>query len=103
MGKGYDDLKKRIKKMSKHLKKSAYGRFGENNSNNRGNACNNNNGIPPNGWYPPFFKWKSPWAIILLSPKAIVLYIILGVLLLCGVNIYGLVILILLTIIFILI
>lgn len=102
MGKPYDDLKKKIKKMSKHLKKSADGVFGRNESCKRGGPCGNN-GMPPNGWQPPFFKPKSPWVVILLCPKAIVLYVILIVLLLCGVSFYGLFILILLTIIFVLI
>ena len=104
MGKAYDDLKKRVKKMSKHLKKNAYGRFNKSgDSCKRGGPCNNGGGWPPNGWYPPFVKAKSPWTIILLSPKAFVLYAILIVLLLCGVSFYGLVILLLLVIIFILI
>ncbi|HCW54622.1 MAG TPA: hypothetical protein DG753_13020 [Clostridium sp.] len=102
MGKNYDDLRKRIKKMNKHIKKSVYGMFGGGENCKRGNPCGNN-GMPPNGWFSPFFKGKSPWVMILLCPKAIVIYIILIVLLLCGVSLYGLVILILLTIIFILI
>ena len=102
MGNPYNDLKKKIKKMSKNLKKSVYGRFGGSDNCKRGGSCGNN-GIPPNGWFSPFFKGKSPWVVILLCPKAIVLYIILVSLLLCGVSFYGLVILILLVIIFILI
>ncbi|MBE6062792.1 MAG: hypothetical protein E7207_04345 [Clostridium butyricum] len=105
MGKAYHDIKKKIKKMIKHLKKNDGGCFGGSGSCKIGNRFANNNGMPPNGWgwYPPFFRWKSPWCVIFLCPKAIVLYIILIVLLLCGVSFYGLVILVLLTIIFILI
>ena len=104
MGKAYDDLKKRIKKMSKNLKKTAYGKHSKKGEAfKRGGPCNNGGGWPPGGSYPPFFKAKSPRAVILLSPRAFVLYAILVVLLLCGVSLYGIVVLILLAIIFVLI
>ena len=85
-----DDLKKDFKNMFKHGKEAVRGVF-------RGNKCSR----PPRG-VPPFVPWKSP-LVFLFYPKICVGCIIIVTLLLCGVSFYGLVIIILLMIIFLLI
>lgn len=85
-----DDLKKDFKNMFKHGKEAVRGAF-------RGNKYGRSQrGVPP------FIPCKSPWAL-LFYPKICVGGIILITLLLCGVSFYGLVIIILLMIIFLLI
>jgi hypothetical protein len=89
-----DDLKKDFKNVLKHSKrvvKEFFRRGG------RRTKC----GGRPNG-YPPFFPQRSP-LLALLYPKLIVAGVIFLTLLLCGVSLYGVIIIFLLTLIFILI
>lgn len=90
MGNHGDDLKKDFKNMFKHGREAIHGFF-------RRNKCNGS----PRG-IPPFIPYRSPW-IILFYPKIIVGCIILLTLLFCGVSFYGLIIIVLLMIIFLLI
>ncbi|WP_294378467.1 hypothetical protein [uncultured Clostridium sp.] len=109
MGKSsFDYIKRDIKKMYKHKKKHLRGLF--DNFNSSDNECCNNNcnyggrRRPVNfGWLPFFKPGRSPWFYILLCPKMCVVWIILLVLFFCGVSLYGILIIILLGIIFILI
>ena len=89
-----DDLKRDFKNIFKHSKRVVKGffRWGS-----RGNSC----GRRPIG-FPPFFRCRSP-LLMLLYPKLIVAGIILLTLLFCGVSLYGVIIIILLALIFILI
>ncbi|AWK51014.1 hypothetical protein DIC82_08255 [Clostridium beijerinckii] len=89
-----EELKKDIKNIYKHSKRAIKGFF-------RGGNRRNNCGRRPN-WGPPLFAFKSP-LLMLLWPKIIVAGIILLTLLLCGVSLYGVIIILLLTLIFILI
>ena len=89
-----DDLKKDFKNIFKHSKRAIKGFF-------RGANRRNNCGRRPNGC-PPFFPFRSP-LLMLLYPKLIVAGIILLTLLFCGVSLYGVIIIFLLTLIFILI
>jgi len=89
-----EDLKKDFKNIFKHSKRAVKGFF-------RGGNRRNNCGRRPNG-FSPFFLNKSP-LLYLLYPKLIVGGIILLTLLFCGVSLYGVIIIILLTLIFILI
>lgn len=89
-----EELKKDIKNIYKHSKRAIKGFFkGGNRRNNFGRRQN---------WCPPMFAFKSP-LLMLLWPKIIVAGIILLALLLCGVSLYGVIIILLLTLIFILI
>ena len=91
-----EDLKRDLKNIFKHSKRAIKGffRFGS-----RRNSC----GRRPMGMgFPPFFHCRSP-LLMLLYPKLIVAGIILLTLLFCGVSLYGVIIIILLTLIFILI
>lgn len=104
----FDDIKKDFKNMYKHCKKAVKGLVGGNRHKDDdccGNCCSGHTGRKPGffGW-PPFFKpGRSPWFYILLSPKMCVVWIMLLVLLFCGVSLYGLIVVILLGFIFILI
>ena len=89
-------LKKDFSNILKHSKRLVKGFF---RGGNRRNGCDRRR--PPFGG-PPFFKPRSPW-VMLCYPKLIVAGIIALTLLLCGVSIYGLIIIILLILIFILI
>ena len=89
-----EDLKKDFKNIFKHSKRVIKGFF-------RGANGINNCGRRPNG-FPPFFPCRSP-LLMLLYPKLIVGGIILLTLLFCGVSLYGVIIIILLALIFILI
>ena len=89
-----EDLKKDFKNIFKHSKRAVKGFF-------RGGNRRNNCGRRPN-WCPPMFAFKSP-LLMLLWPKLIVGGIILLALLFCGVSLYGVIIILLLTLIFILI
>lgn len=89
-----EDLKKDFKNIFKHSKKAFRGFFRRrprpSGCFGRPNACN------------PFGLGKSA-LLALLYPKLIVAGIIILTLLFCGVNLYGIIIILLLTIIFILI
>ena len=105
----FDDIKKDFRNIYKHGKKAVMG-FARSHGNCKENdGCNNNCGgyggrRPRNFGFFPFFKpGRSPWFYILLSPKMCVVWAILIVLLFCGVNFYGLLIIVLLGVIFILI
>ena len=91
-----EELKKDIKNIYKHSKRAIKGFF-------RGGKRRNNCGFGgrPNG-FPPFFHFRSP-LLMLLYPKLIVGGIILLTLLFCGVSLYGVIIILLLALIFILI
>ena len=89
-----DDLKKDFKNIFKHSKRAIKGFF-------RFGVRRNNCGGRPNG-FSPFFHCRSP-LLMLLYPKLIVGGIILLTLLFCGVSLYGVIIVILLALIFILI
>lgn len=89
-----DDLKKDFKNIFKHSKRVVKGFF-------RGGNRRSNCGGRPNGC-PPFFHFRSP-LLMLLYPKLIVGGIILLTLLFCGVSLYGVIIILLLALIFILI
>ena len=89
-----EDLKKDFKNIFKHSKRAVKGFF-------RGGNRRNNCGRRPN-WCPPLFAFKSP-LLMLLWPKLIVAGIIFLALLFCGVSLYGVIIIFLLSIIFILI
>ncbi len=107
----FDDIKKDFKNIYKHGKKSIKGLFGGHRHSGRDDDCCNNNhcggygGRRPNffGGLPIYKPGRSPWFYILLCPKMCVIWIILIVLLLCGVSFYGILIIVLLGIIFILI
>jgi hypothetical protein len=89
-----EDLKDDFKNFFKHSKR-AIRRFFRGGS--RRSKCG--------GWmsgFPSFFSSKNP-LLILLYPKLIVAGIILLTLLFCGVSLYGIIVIILLTIIFFLI
>lgn len=88
-----EDLKKDFKNIFKHSKRAIKGFF-------RGRNRRNNCGRRPN-WCPQF-AFRSP-LLMLLWPKLIVAGIILLTLLFCGVSLYGVIIIFLLTLIFILI
>ena len=104
----FDDIKKDFKNIYKHSKKAIKG-FGSGHQRNKeDNGCNNFCGPgkrrPGYFGFPPFFKpGRSPWFYILLSPKMCVVWLMLIVLLLCGVSFYGILIVVLLGVIFILI
>ena len=89
-----EDLKKDFKNIFKHSKRVIKEFF-------RGGSKRNNFGRRQN-WCPPMFAFKSP-LLMLLWPKIIVAGIILLALLFCGVSLYGVIIILLLTLIFILI
>lgn len=89
-----EDLKRDFKNIFKHSKRVIKGFF-------RGGNRRNNCGRRTNG-FPPFFSPRSP-LLMLLYPKLIVAGIILLTLLFCGVSLYGVIIILLLTLIFILI
>ncbi|MDR3597004.1 hypothetical protein [Clostridium sp.] len=89
-----DDLKKDFENVFKRSRRAIRDFFRGGNSRKRFGGWGN--GIPP------FFSNKNP-LLCLLYPKLIVGGIILLTLLLCGVSLYGLIILMLLVIIFILI
>ena len=95
--------------MYKHGKKSVKGFFGEHRHEKDDGCCDNNCSYGfkrPNSWFwgLPFYKpGRSPWFYILLCPKMCVIWLILIALLLCGVSFYGMIVIILLGIIFILI
>lgn len=104
-----NDLKKDFKNIFKHSKRAMKGFFRgrDHDGCDEGNNCCGNGpgcggGRPPGGWYPPFLKPKSPW-VVLFYPKICIGGLLLLTLLLCGVSLYGLIIIILLTIIFIII
>lgn len=84
-----EDLKKDIKNMFKHSKRAIKQFF-------RGGSRRNKFGCPP------FFPNRNP-LLALLYPKLIVAGIILLTLLFCGVSLYGIIIILLLGVIFILI
>ncbi len=89
-----DSLKKdfrNIFKHSKHVVKNFFRRGSK-----RNNCGRRTNGVPP------FFLNKSP-LLFLFYPKLIIAGIIILTLLFCGVSLYGIIIIILLTLIFILI
>lgn len=87
-----DDLKKDFKNIFKHSKKAFRGFFRR-----RPSACFGR----PNACNP--FGFGRTTLLALFYPKLIVAGIIILTLLFCGVNLYGIIIIILLTIIFILI
>ena len=89
-----EDLKKDFKNIFKHSKRAVKGFF-------RGGNRRNNCGRRPSG-LPPFFPLRSP-LLMLLYPKLIVAGILLLTLLFCGVSLYGVIIILLLALIFILI
>ena len=89
-----EDLKKDFSNIFKHSKRAIKGFF-------RGGNRRNNFGGRQN-WCPPFFRCRSP-LLMLLWPKLMVAGIILLTLLFCGVSLYGVIIIFLLTLIFILI
>lgn len=93
MGDSGDNLKKDFKNMFKHGKEAVRCFF-------RGKS--GGFGRRPPGGIPPFIPFRSPW-VIFFYPKIIVGCIILLTLLFCGVSLYGLIIIILLMIIFLLI
>ena len=104
----FDDIKKDFKKMYKHGIKSFKGFFGGSHHDEDG-ECHDNNcsyrSRRPNCWFGglPFYRpGRSPWFYILLSPRMCVIWAILIVLILCGVSFYGILIIVLLGIIFIL-
>ena len=104
----FDDIKKDFKKMYKQRKKSFEGLFGGHRHFKDDDDCNNYCGVggrrPNFFWGLPFYKpGRSPWFYILLCPKMCVIWFMLIVLLLCGVSFYGIIIIVLLGIIFILI
>jgi hypothetical protein len=89
-----DELKKDFKNIFKHSKRVIKNFF-------RGGSRRNNCGRRPMG-FPIFSPIRSP-LMMLLYPKLIVGGIILLTLLFCGVSLYGVIIILLLTLIFILI
>jgi hypothetical protein len=89
-----EDLKRDLKNIFKHSKRAVKGFF-------RMGSRRNGFGRRPMG-FSPFFNCKSP-LLMLLYPKLIVAGIILLTLLFCGVSLYGIIIILLLTLIFILI
>lgn len=94
-----EDLKRDFKNIFKHSKRVVKGLF---RGGNRRSSCGRNNcGRRPN-FFPPFFPCRSP-LLMLIYPKLIVAAIILLTLLFCGVSLYGVIIIILLALIFILI
>ncbi|AOR93267.1 hypothetical protein HMPREF1084_02908 [Clostridium butyricum 60E.3] len=104
----FDDIKKDFKNIYKHGKKAVKGFSGghrHEHDDDCGNCCSGYGGRRPRCFGgPPFFKpGRSPWFYILLCPKMCVLWLMLLVLLLCGVSLYGIIVIILLGIIFILI
>lgn len=109
----FDDIKKDFRNIYKHSKKAIknFGAGKRHKCNDGCNDCCNQGhgggfgGRRPGFWgYPPFFKpGRSPWFYILLCPKMCVVWAMLVVLLLCGVSFYGILIIVLLGVIFILI
>ena len=105
MGAG-DDLKNDFKNMFKHSKRMIRGFF-----RGRGGGdcdCEDHRRRPcpgprprPGGFF-PFFSFRSPLTI-LFYPKIVVAILILIALLFCGVGLYGLIVIILLILLFILI
>ena len=103
MGAG-DDLKNDFKNMFKHSKRMIRGFF-----RGRGGGdcdCDNQRRRPcqgprPSGFF-PFFSFRSPLTI-LFYPKIVVAILILIALLFCGVGLYGLIVIVLLILLFILI
>lgn len=89
-----EDLKKDFKNIFKHSKKVCREFF-------RGGSRRNNFGRRSNG-FPPFFPRRNPF-LMLFYPKLIVAGIIILTLLFCGVSLYGVIIILLLSLIFILI
>ncbi len=94
MGDAGDNLKNDFKNMFKHTKKMIRGFFRGRNS---GPVRRK-----PGFWGPPFSPFRSP-LVCLFYPKLIVGAFIILTLLLCGVGFYGLIIIILLILLFILI
>lgn len=101
MGAG-DDLKNDFKNMFKHSKRMIRGFFrglgGGDCGDQRRRPCP---GPRPGGFF-PLFSFRSPWTI-LFYPKIIVAVLILIALLFCGVGLYGLIVITLLILLFILI
>ena len=93
MGDSGDHLKKDFRNMFKHGKEAVRGLF-----RGRNGGC----GRRPPGGIPPFVPFRSPW-MILFYPKIIIGCIIFLTLLFCGVSLYGLIIIVLLMVIFLLI
>lgn len=113
MGGAGDDLKKDFKNMIKHFKKMIKGFFSGNHSigddQERQSGCGSGCRPGPNQWarpggFPPFFPFRYKFPIMLLCyPKIVVGTLILIALLFCGVSLYGLIVIILLILLFILI
>ncbi|MGM9933878.1 hypothetical protein [uncultured Clostridium sp.] len=105
----FDDIKKDFKNIFKHGKKSIKSLFRGHRHSSDDDCCSNHcggyGGRRPNffGGLPIYKPGRSPWFYILLCPRMCVVWIILIVLLLCGVSFYGVFVIVLLGIIFILI
>jgi hypothetical protein len=88
------DLKKDFKNILKHSKRAVKGFFRR--GSRRTKCWGKSNG------FPPFCPKKSP-LLALFYPKLVIAGVIILTLLLCGVSLYGVIIILLLTLIFILI